>query len=140
MALDSTKTLSGSFGKLYHEGKHLTHVYGLELNIEIEYEDVSRSGTRWKGKKAMSISAEGTIQSYKMSNEFADAISQILDDRKGAFFTELHAQIDDPENPEMNGMYRIKGVQFTTIPVLNFEYGAIVEEELQFVFEGYERM
>lgn len=140
MALDSTKTLNGAYGKLYHEGVHLTNVYGVELTIDVNYEDIMRSGTRWLGKKATTLNATGTVSSYKVSSDLVDAISQIMDDRNGAFVTELHVQVDDPENPDMNGMYRIKGVQFNTIPVLSFEHGSIVEEELQFVFEGYERL
>lgn len=140
MALDSTKVLNGSFGKLYHEGEHLTNVYGVQLSIDVSYEDIMRSGTRWVGKKATTINATGTISSYKINNALVDAISQVLDDSKGAFVTELHVQIDDPENAEMSGMYRIKGVQFNTIPVISFEHGSIVEEELQFMFEGYERL
>lgn len=138
--LDSTKTLSGSFGKVYHEGEHLTHVFGLELNVEVSYDEVKRSGTRHTGHKAMSIKSDGTIKSYKVTNAFIDAISQIMDDRKGAFVTDLHAQLDDPENPEMSGMYVIKNAQFTKIPAINFEHGSIVEEELPFVCDGFERM
>lgn len=140
MALESTKTLNGSFGKVYHEGAHLTHVFGIELNIDVDYADVKRSGTRHVGYKAMSIKSAGTVKGYKINSTFVDAISQIMDDSKGAFVTELHAQLDDPENPEMSGMYRIKGVQFTKIPAINFEHGSIVEEELPFVCEGYERL
>lgn len=140
MALDSTKVLNGSYGKLYLAGEHLTNVYGVELSINVNYEDIMRSGTRWVGKKATTLDASGTISSYKVSSALVDAISQIMDDRKGAFVTELHIQVDDPENPEMAGMYRIKGVQFNTIPVISFEHGSIIEEELQFVFEGYERL
>lgn len=140
MALESTKTLNGSYGKVYHEGEHLTHVFGIELNVDVEYADIKRSGTRHNGYKATTIKSAGTIKGYKINSAFVDAISQIMDDRKGAFVTELHAQLDDPENPEMAGMYRIKGVQFTKIPAINFEHGSIVEEELPFVCEGYERL
>lgn len=138
--LNSTKTLSGSFGKVYHEGEHLTNVFGLELNVDVDYAEVKRSGTRHVGYKPMSIKTTGTIKSYKLSTAFIDAISQIMDDKNGAFVTDLHAQLDDPENTEMNGMYRIKNVQFTKIPAINFEHGSLVEEELPFVCEGYERM
>ena len=140
MTLESTRTLNGSFGKVYHEGEHLTHVFGIELNVDVDYGEVKRSGTRHVGYKAMSIKSAGTVKGYKINSTFVDAISQIMDDRKGAFVTELHAQLDDPENPEMSGMYRIKGVQFTKIPAINFEHGSIVEEELPFVCEGYERL
>lgn len=140
MTLESTRTLNGSFGKVYHEGEHLTHVFGIELNVDVDYGEVKRSGTRHVGYKAMSIKSAGTVKGYKINSTFVDAISQIMDDSKGAFVTELHAQLDDPENPEMSGMYRIKGVQFTKIPAINFEHGSIVEEELPFVCEGYERL
>lgn len=140
MALESTKTLNGAFGKLCHEGNHLTHVFGLEVNVDINYEEIRRSGTRSIGHKATTTVSSGTISGYKVTNEFADAIAQILDDSKGAFVTELHAQIDDPENPEMSGFYRIKGVQFNRVPAINFEHGSIVEEELPFVCDGFERM
>lgn len=140
MTLESTTTLNGSFGKVYHEGDHLTHVFGLELNVDVDYAEIKRSGTRHVGYKAMSIKTTGTIKSYKVTSAFVKAISQIMDDRKGAFVTDLHAQLDDPENPELSGMYHIKGVQFTKIPTINFEHGTVVEEELPFVCEGYELM
>lgn len=138
--LDATKTLNGAFGKLHHEGEWMTNVTGIELSVDINYEEIARAGTRVLGHKATTITMSGTINSYKVTRRFVDAISQILDDSKGAFVTELMAEMNDPENPEMSGFYRIKGVQFNTIPLLNYEHGSIVEEELQFVFTGYERM
>lgn len=138
--LDATKVLNGAFGKLHHEGEWMTNVTGIELNVDINYEEVPRAGTRVLGHKATTITMNGTIASYKVTRKFVDSISQILDDKKGAFVTELLAEMDDPENPEMTGFYRIKGVQFNTIPLLSYEHGSIVEEELQFVFTGYERL
>jgi len=137
--MDSTKAVSGSFGKMIHDGVWLTNVFGVEVSGEVKYEEVKRSGTRMVGNKAMAVSYSGTIKSYKMSNEFAKKIAQIADDTKGAFFTELIVQLDDPENPDVaRESIRIKGVQFTKIPGINFEHGSVVEEELPFVCEGYE--
>lgn len=138
--LDATRTLNGVYGKLHHEGEWMTNVTGIELNVDINYEEIKRAGDRVVGHKATTITMSGTISSYKVTRRFVDAISQILDNRKGAFVTELLAEMDDPENPEMAGFYRIKGVQFNTIPLLSYEHGSIVEEELQFVFTGYERV
>lgn len=136
--LDATRTIMGHYGKLYHEGEWLMNVTAVELNIDINYEEVPRAGTRVMGHKAGTITMNGTIQSQKINRRFVDAISQILDDKKGAFVTELMTELDDPENPDMKGFYRVKGVQFNTIPILSYEHGSIVEEELQFVFTGYE--
>lgn len=139
MAMDSTKAISGSYGKIYHGGVWLTNAFGIEASVEVSYEDIKRSGTRMVGHKAMSVSASGTINSYKMSNEFTKLIGQIMDDRKGAFVTEIHVHLDDPENSDVAAEWVVlKGVQFTQIPVINFEHGSLVEEELPFVYEGYE--
>lgn len=138
--LDATRVINGSYGKLYHDGEWLTNVTGVELNIDINYEEVPRAGTRVLGHKATTITMTGTIQSFKVTRRLVDAISQILDDRQGAFVTELLVNIDDPENPDMRGFIRLKGVQFTNIPLMSFEHGSLVEEELQFVFTGYERL
>lgn len=139
MVMKSTDAISGTFGKLLHEGEWLTNVYGFELNGEINYEDVKRSGTRAKGKKAMDYEFTGTIKSYHVSNVFIKKIAQITDDTKGAFVTELIGTLEDPENPTIAGQkVRVKNVQFTNIPVLNYEHGSLVEQELQFVCEGYE--
>lgn len=138
--LDATRVINGSYGKLYHDGEWLTNVTGVELNIDINYEEVPRAGTRVLGHKATTITMTGTIQSFKVTRRLVDAISQILDDGQGAFVTELLVNIDDPENPDMRGFIRLKGVQFTNIPLMSFEHGSLVEEELQFVFTGYERL
>ena len=136
--LDSTRTLNGAFGKLYHEGEWLTNVTGIEIASDINYEEIKRAGTRKVGHKATTITSSGTISSYKISHAFVKRIGQIMDDTKGAFVTELVTEINDPENSEASGFIRIKGVQFNTIPFLNYEHGSIVEEELQFVFDDIE--
>lgn len=139
MAMVSTSALSGTFGKLFHEGEQMLNVFGFELNGEITYEDVRRAGTRSKGKKAIDYEITGTIQSYYVSTEFVKRIAQIMDDKKGAFVTELIGTIEDPENPEIGRQkVRVKNVQFTNIPILNYSHGELVEQELQFVCEGFE--
>ena len=139
MAMKSTETVSGTFGKLYENGEWLMNVYGVELGGEINYEDVKRSGTRAKRKKALDYDLTGTIKSYHVNNNFIKRIAQILDDKKGAFVTELIVEVADPENPAMAGeKIRVKNVQFTNLPVLSYEHGSLVEQELQFVYEGFE--
>ena len=139
MAMKGTESVNGTYGKLYENGVWLMNVYGVELGGEITYEDVKRSGTRTKGKKAMSYDLTGTIKSYHVSNNFIKRIAQILDDSKGAFVTELIVEVADPENPELaKDKIRVKNVQFTNLPFLSYEYESLVEQELQFVYEGIE--
>ncbi|WP_416045959.1 phage tail tube protein [Priestia megaterium] len=138
MALDATRTLSGTMVKIYHNGKWVTNAKGVELQGEINYEDIPRAGNRALGKKATTIEWTGTLTNYKINHDFIKAISQVRHENKTAYVTELMVEINDPESPDTKAWIRVKGVQFTTIPVLNFEVGEIVEEELPFVFTDYQ--
>lgn len=139
MAMKSTEALSGTYGKLYHDGEWLMNVYGVEISGEVAYEEIKRSGTRKVGQKAMSVSFSGTIKSYHVNNNFIKKIGQITDDSKDAFVTELIVEVVDPSSPTFaSEKVRVKEVQFTNIPVLSYEHGTPIEQELQFVCEGYE--
>lgn len=138
MALNATKTINGTFCRVVQNNEWLTNAKGAELQVEINYEDVPRAGTRKMGKKATTIDSTGTLTNYKLTNRLLRQIAQITDDARGAFVTELYMRINDPESPESKVWIRVKGVQFTTIPVLNYEVGSIVEEELPFVFDDFD--
>lgn len=138
--LEQTKVLNGTFGKLYHEGEHMNNVTNIEATIDINYEDVNRSGTRRVGHKPMNINMTGTIGAYVVTYDFIKRIGEIKDDTKGAFVTELLFRHEDPENTDVNQFVRLTGVQFLNIPLVNAEVDSIVEHELQFVFDDYEFM
>lgn len=138
--MDSTKVLNGTYGELHHEGEWLSNVHGLEVNIEPEYEEVKMPGRRTPGQKLISIGMNGTLQGYTVSRSLAEKISSILNDDNPSFVTELLARMSDPDNPEMTEFYRIKGVQFQKIPGVGYQHGEIVEEEIPFVFTGYEKV
>ncbi|WP_334075452.1 MULTISPECIES: phage tail tube protein [Paenibacillus] len=137
--LDSTRVINGTYGYVYYDGKWLTNVKSAEANVEITKEEIKRSGTRWTAHKVTGLSGSGTMTGYKVTSEFVELIGQIADDKKGTFTTELILKLEDPES---YGAYRVrlKGVTFDKIPLMHFEVGAIVEEELPFNFTGYELM
>jgi predicted DNA-binding ribbon-helix-helix protein len=136
--LDSTKVINGSFGKMFHDGDWLTNVTKAEATVEISKEEVPRAGTRWIGHKVTSLTGSGSMTGYKITNDFVKKIAQVADDNQGSFVTELIMKIDDPENHEGKTYIRLKGVQFDSIPLLNYEVGSIVEEETPFTFSQFE--
>lgn len=138
MALDATKTLNGSFGKMFHDGEWLTNVTQAEATGEINKEEVLRAGTRTVGHKVTTITYSGSMTGYKITNDFVKKIAQVADDSKGAFITELVMKLDDPENHDGKTWVRLKGVQFDSIPILSYEVGSIVNEETPFTFSGFE--
>ncbi|MFS1511090.1 phage tail tube protein [Chengkuizengella sp. SCS-71B] len=137
MALDATRTINGTFGEVWHDGEWLTNIKSAEATVELNKEEIQRAGTRWVAHKVTGLSGSGTMTGYKVTTEFIENIGKIADDRSGVFVTELILALKDPES---FGAYRVrlKGVQFDNIPLINYEVGAIVEEELPFTFTGYE--
>lgn len=144
MVLDPNSVISGSFGKLYDkDGNWLTNVYKVEATIDLGFEDVKRAGTRWVGKKLVSLEGSGSFSGYMVSSEFVEAIGVVADDSSSPFTTELVVELSDPESvglAKASGTYkvRLKEVKFDKIPIVSYETGSLVEEEYSFSFAGYE--
>ncbi|MGC4375805.1 phage tail tube protein [Fictibacillus sp. Mic-4] len=137
MALDATRTINGSFGEVWHEGKWLTNVQKAEANVEIDKEEVNRSGTRWTGHKVTKLTGTGTVSGYKITSDFIQLIGSVGSDKGKPYVSELIFKLADPESFGAERV-RLKGVQFDKIPLGNFEVGKLVEEELPFTFSGYD--
>ncbi|RSL29098.1 phage portal protein [Salibacterium salarium] len=135
--LDSSRVIDGTFGEVRQDGRWLTNVYSVEANVSISYNDVSRSGTRWTGKKPGALEGTGTMTGYKVTSDLAKSIGSITEDRGTPYVTELIFKLDDPQSFGAERV-RLKNVQFEQITLGNFEVGSIVEEETPFNFDGYE--
>lgn len=138
MAMDSTQTLNGQFGKLYHDGVWLTNVYSAQASVEIGKEEIKVAGTRWVGHKQVSVKGSGTMTGYKITNDLAKKMTHAIASSRKTFVTELVMKLEDPDNPKGKVWVRLKGVQFDSISILNYEHGSTVTEETPFTFYGYE--
>lgn len=136
--LDASKVMSGSFGFLYHEGEWMTNITQFQGIPQINKEEIQRAGTRWVGHKAVSIVGSGSMTGFKMTNTLAKKIAKFADDKSPMFVTELIGKLDDPDAPESKQRVRYKGVQFDSIPLLQYEVGSIVTEEIPFTYSGIE--
>jgi hypothetical protein len=137
MALDATRTINGSYGEVWHEGVWLTNVQSAEATVDVNKEEVKRSGTRWVAHKVTGLKGSGTITGYKVTSDFIKLIGSIAADRGTPYVTELILKLDDPEAFGAERI-RLKGVQFDKIPLGKFEVDKIVEEELPFTFVGFD--
>jgi len=137
MALDASRIINGSYGELWHDGQWLTNVISVEATVEITKEEVPRAGTRWVGHKTTTLTGTGTINGYKVTSDWVQRIGQVANNRGVPFVTELIVKLDDPE---AFGAYRVrlKNVQFDSIPLVNYEVGSLVEEEIPFTFTEYD--
>jgi hypothetical protein len=139
MALDATRVINGQYGEVWQDGKWLTNVQSAEATVEINKEEIMRSGTRWVGHKVTSLKGSGTIKGYKVTSDFITLIGSVASDRGKPYITELILKLNDPESFGAERV-RLKSVQFDQIPLGKFDVGAIVEEELPFTFSGYDTL
>lgn len=137
MALDTSRVINGSYGEVWHEGKWLTNTQSAEATVEINKEEINRSGTRWVGHKVTSLTGTGTITGYKVTSDFIRLVGAVANDSSKPYVTELILKLNDPESFGAERV-RLKGVQFDQIPLGNFEVGSLIEEELPFTFSGYD--
>jgi hypothetical protein len=138
MALDPQRTMLGTNGSVFYDGKWLTNITSVEAKVEIEKEDIKVMGSLWSGSKIKGLKGSGTMSGYKITSEWTDRIGVVIDTGR-SFVTELIFKIED-KDAFGTMRVRLKGVTFDSVPLLKFEHGAIVEEELPFTFTGYELM
>lgn len=137
MALDATQTIYGSFGEVWMDGQWISNAKSFEAVGEISKDEVKRSGTRIVGHKTTDVTYTGTLTNFKVTSQFIQKIGKVGTDRGKPFVTEIIGKLADPESVGAERV-RLKGVQFDRIPLMKFEVGSIVEEELPFTFSGYE--
>ncbi|MCK1985167.1 MULTISPECIES: phage tail tube protein [Peribacillus] len=137
MVLDSSRTINGSYGAVYHEGQWLTNIKSAEAMVEINKEEIPLSGTRWMGHKVTSLTGSGSMTGYKVTSDFIKLVGAAAYDDKKPYVTELIMKLNDPAAFGAERV-RLKAVQFDRIPLGSFELNAIVEEELPFTFSGFD--
>ncbi|CDN42092.1 phage tail tube protein [Paenibacillus sp. P22] len=129
---------NGSFGYLYDaDGVWLTNVYSVEANIDVGVEEIKKAGSRWLGHKPTTLKGTGSFTGYLVTTNLKDKLLRIANNANAPFVTELIVKLADPE---ASGAYRVrlKNVMFDKIPLIKYEVGAVVEEEMSFVFSGTE--
>lgn len=137
--LDATRTINGSFGEVWLDGEWLTNIQSAEAVVDIDKEEIKRSGTRWVGHKVTSLKGSGTISGYKVTTDFIKLIGSVSNNTRKPYVTSIILKLNDPESYGYERI-QLKGVQFDQIPLGKFEVGSLVEEALPFTFSGYALM
>lgn len=130
------EALSGTYGKLYENGKWLAQFHSIDTNFEHKYDDIPQSGNTTMGKKYSGTEYSGTMTCMQYETEFLERILLLRPDQR-PLVTELLVTVEDPA---AIGAYKVmlKGVKFNSGPVIKFEYGTPVEQEFEFTFTDVE--
>ena len=131
-----SQVISGTYGKVWWDGELVFEAKGMEASIEFQMEAVKQAGQLADGQKMLGYSGTGTLRLHKVFSRAMRKLSTSVKQGINPEFT-LVSELNDPA---AFGAERVilKGVQFTTLPLVNWELGALGEQELPFAFTNWE--
>jgi hypothetical protein len=134
--LAGNKVIHGKNGSVWWDGEELAEIESFEAVIAIKREDITFVNQVYDESKFVGLSGTGKMKMKKINNrvgtKLVEALSNGIDVRSS-----IVAKLDDKDS--LNGAIRvsISNVWFTgDIPVIAFESGGIVTEEISFGFAG----
>jgi hypothetical protein len=137
-ALDSFRTINGTYGSVYEDGEWLTNFNKMTAQVEIQKSELKLSGDRWIRHKVTGLKGTGTITGLKVTSRMTQLNQDVtLDNRAKTTRTELISKIDDPEAFGAERI-RLKNVIFDRLHLAEWEAGVVIPEELAFTFEEWE--
>lgn len=128
--------MSGTFGKAWLDGELVFEAKACDASVEIQQEAVKQPGRLADGQKMVGYSGTGTL---RISHVFSRAISKISAAIKTGVNPEF-TLLSEVNDPAAFGAERVllKGVQFTTLNLINWELGVVGEQEMPFIFTDWE--
>jgi hypothetical protein len=131
-----TQVISGTYGRVWWDGELVFEAKGCEASVELQMEAVKQAGQLADGQKMTGYNGTGTLRLHKV---FSRALRKLSDSVRAGINPEF-TLVSELNDPASRGAERVilKGVQFTTLPLANWELGALGETELPFSFNDWE--
>ena len=131
----TSQVFTGS-GKAWLDGNILFESKALQASIEIQMEAVPQAGQLADGQRMLGYSGSGTLRMHKVSSRMIRATSASLKKGVNPSF-EILSELTNNATGKAERML-LKEVQFTTLPLVNWELKTLLEEELPFVFRDWD--
>jgi len=144
MVLNADRVINGSYGSLFDGDELLAQVRSVAARIAINRQDIMPVGDSWTRYKKTNYTGDGSFTLWKATSAYLNkmdiAINGIIDDDDNPGNTVpqlvLLVKLDDPESLGAEKI-QLKKVKIWEVPI-GFETGEIVEETIQFTFEGFD--
>ncbi|MGL5100341.1 MAG: phage tail tube protein [Fusobacteriaceae bacterium] len=131
MAINGTRVVNGSYGKLWIDNKEIMEVTEITASITADREDV-----QWgigKDSKLVSLAGEGSFTVDKVYSRAGEILKSFI--KGNDTRVTLTFQIADPDSTnEQIERWTITDVWFNTLQIAGFTKGAKVGEEFPFGF------
>lgn len=128
MALDASRTIHGSKGKILIDGAWKTNLTECTADVELDKKELNLLGDDWTRYKAGSKKGTGSMSGYKVTSEMIE---------RGFKRFEIITALEDPEAYGFERI-RLMNCMADKLNLINLKANELVEEETPFTFEGYE--
>jgi hypothetical protein len=137
--LTGNRVIHGKNGSVWWDGEELAEIESFEAVIAIKRSDVTFVGQVYDESKLEGLAGTGKMTLKKINNrtgqKLVEALSKGIDVR-----SQIVAKLDDKDSTNDAIRVALDNVWFTgDIPVLKFETGGIVKEDISFGFAGAPR-
>lgn len=125
------RRLNGSFGYVEINGIPWLEVTGITLSVDIAYTDVQRGMDL--DAKMTGRSGNGSLRTKKAYTRAAELLEMVKSGKQP--IARLVTWLADPDaEGAQEERWAISKVNFTTLPILAYDHGSLIEEELPFRF------
>ena len=128
MALDASRTIHGSRGKILLDGEWQTNLTECTADVELDKKELNLLGDDWTRYKEGNKKGTGSMNGYKVTSDMI---------KRGFKRFEIITALEDPEAYGYERI-RLKNCMADKIQLVNLKANELVEEETPFTFEGYE--
>ncbi|MCC5422521.1 phage tail tube protein [Clostridium botulinum] len=128
MALDASRTIHGSKGKILIDGVWQTNLTETTAEVELDKKELNLVGDDWTRYKQGSKKGTGSMSGYKVSSAMI---------QRGFKRFEVISSLEDPE-AYGHERIRLMNCMADKLNLINLKANELVEEETPFTFEGYE--
>ena len=137
-SMTSDRVLNGSYGQLWLDGVYMAEVYGLDAQMEVIKAEVPMCGTSsGVGKKYTGWNGTGSLRFNKVSSTFAKKQAEALKEGIPVVSTIISKLADPSVAKHGHERIELKGVQFDTISLAQWNAGELIQHEVPFTFEDF---
>ena len=134
----SERVLNGSYGQLWLDGVLMAEVYGLDAQIEVLKQEVPMCGTNsGVGKRFTGWNGTGSLRFNKVSSTFTKKQAEAVKEGVPVVSTIISKLADPSVAKHGHERIELKGVQFDTISLAQWNAGELIQHEVPFTFEDF---
>lgn len=123
--------ISGSFGKLYIDGREIAEISEFENKLKLEGKDVILAGGV-KGKKNTTSTLELKIKVQKVYSQELKILQSVIDGMMN-IYCDINVQLDDPEALGAEAISISQALFTGDFDILSFKRGELAEREYTLV-------